>query len=70
MARYCVNKQTRNPGENHEVHKEGCQWWPSYENRVDLGECSNCQEAVQKARNLGYSNVDGCIDCCPACHKG
>ena len=48
-----------NLGENHEVHKEGCQWWP--ENGENLGEFADCHGAVQEAENRGYSNVDGCI---------
>ncbi|MCK5605623.1 hypothetical protein KAR91_27260 [Candidatus Pacearchaeota archaeon] len=68
MAKYCVNKQTKNPGGNHEVHKKGCQWWPSDENRIDLGECADCHEAVQKAIALKIPNVDGCKDCCPDCN--
>ncbi len=70
MEKYCVCKTKKNPGGNHEVHKEGCQWWPNAENREDLGYFSSCHGAVQEARNRGYSNVDGCRDCCPACHRG
>lgn len=69
MDKYCVNKNTENPGQNHEVHKEGCQWWPAYYNREDLGEFLSCHGAVQKAKDLGYSRVDGCKDCCPDCHR-
>lgn len=70
MDKYCVNKNTENPGGNHEVHKEGCQWWPSDGNRDDLGEFSSCYGAVQAAKDKGYLRVDGCKDCCPACHNG
>lgn len=70
MAKYCVCKTTNNPGGNHEVHKEGCQWWPADGNREDLGEFSSCYGAVEEAKKRGYPKVDGCKDCCPACHRG
>ena len=69
MDKYCVCKNTENPSGNHEVHKEGCQWWPASENREDLGEFSSCHGAVQRAKDRRYSKVDGCKDCCPLCHK-
>ena len=65
MDNYYVNNKAQNTGE-HEVHKEGCQYFPS--DRAYLGSFSTCQEAVQKARTI-YSNVDGCFYCSPACHK-
>ena len=69
MAKYCVNKNTENPGGNHEVHKEGCQWWPAVENKEDLGEFTSCHGAVQEAIRRGYNNVDGCATCSPDCHR-
>jgi len=69
MDKYCVNKNTDNPGGNHEVHKYSCSWLPEPENKEDLGEFADCHGAVQEAKNRGYSNVDGCIHCCPNCHK-
>ncbi|MCK5612560.1 hypothetical protein KAR91_62390 [Candidatus Pacearchaeota archaeon] len=68
MEKYCVNKETKdNPKGNHEVHKKGCHKWP--ENGEDLGEFADCHGAVQKAKDLGYSKVDGCVHCCPDCHN-
>lgn len=64
MDRYCVNNEAQPTGE-HEVHKEGCYYFPS--NRTDLGYCSNCHEAVLKAKQV-YSNVDGCYYCSNSCH--
>ena len=70
MAHYYVNKNsTGNPNYNHEVHTDGCQWMPAFENRVDLGYHNSCSEALVEARKY-YSNVDGCATCCPSCHRG
>ncbi|MEJ1337052.1 MAG: hypothetical protein RPU64_04830 [Candidatus Sedimenticola sp. (ex Thyasira tokunagai)] len=66
MGNYCVNKNAQPTGE-HEVHKIGCSYLPLIENRIPLGDCSNCQGAVKKARTI-YSIVDGCKYCCNACH--
>ena len=64
LDNYCVNKNAQDSGE-HEVHKEGCKWYPSY--KIDLGYFLNCHGAVEKAI-VYYSNVDGCKHCCPDCH--
>lgn len=68
MKKYYVNKNSdSNPGNNHEVHAEGCRWMPMSENRQYLGEFSSAVEAVQMAE-IFYQNVDGCATCCPECH--
>lgn len=64
MDNYYVNDNAQPTGE-HEVHKEGCRYFPS--NRTYLGAFVNCRDAVAKARTK-YSNVDGCATCSPACH--
>lgn len=66
MANYYVNRNQQSTGE-HEVHKSGCEYLPDAQNRVYLGEHSNCQDAVKKAKEY-YSNVDGCKYCCEECH--
>lgn len=66
MAKYCVNKNTDVQGD-HEVHKYGCPWYPDAQNRIDLGECHTCHEAVRKAKKH-YDNVNGHKYCCPSCH--
>ena len=69
LYHYYVNKNsTGNPNYNHEVHKDGCQWMPSVENRIYLGYFSSCSEALTEARKH-YANVDGCVTCCSACHR-
>ena len=64
MSRYYVNKNEQSTGE-HEVHKEGCSWFPS--ENIYLGDYPTCHGAVIKARDH-YTNVDGCKHCCPDCH--
>lgn len=64
MDHYYVNNVAQSTGE-HEVHKEGCQYFPS--NRTYLGYFSNCQDAVKKANTI-YSNVGGCYTCSRPCH--
>ncbi|MBN4085033.1 hypothetical protein JYT89_01680 [Flavobacteriaceae bacterium AH-315-B10] len=66
MAKYCVNKNTDNNGD-HEVHKEGCPWWPKSENRIDLGYFYNCEDAVKEAKKY-YSNSNGHKHCAKDCH--
>lgn len=68
MAKYRVNKNTQSPNNDHEVHKEGCIWWPT-QNYIDLGEHSSCTTAVAAAKAI-YSDANGCKTCSPQCHKG
>ena len=67
MPNYCVNKNAQSTGE-HEVHKDTCTFLPDKENRINLGSCITCQEAIVKARKY-YDNVDGCFYCIPECNK-
>jgi len=66
MEHYYVNKIAQSTGE-HEVHNAGCLYLPSIDNRVYLGQFSNCADAVCEARKY-YSKVDGCYYCCKPCH--
>lgn len=66
MASYYVHKQTDDEGD-HEVHKTGCIKMPKEENRIYLGEFSNCWDAVNAAKRI-YSNSNGCYYCCRECH--
>ena len=69
MQNYCVNKNAQEDG-YHEVHDlastKGC--LPEPQNRDDLGWCSNCHDALAKAKRKGYALVDGCAYCCSECH--
>lgn len=68
MSKYYVNKNTQDNGD-HEVHKEGCSWMPTVDNRIYLGEHYNCQTAVTKAKEH-YSQANGCYYCSNKCHTG
>ena len=58
MARYYVNKNAQTNGD-HEVHKTGCSWLPSVNNRIYLGDFIYCSTAVNEARKH-YTQVNGC----------
>lgn len=49
MAIYYVNKNAQSNGD-HEVHKSGCEYMPSIENRLSLVDFTNCHEAVREAK--------------------
>lgn len=66
MAKYYVNKNAQSNGD-HEVHKNGCTFMPNEANRIDLGDCLSCHEAVRKAKGI-YPQSNGCYYCSPDCH--
>lgn len=66
MPRYYVSKNVQSNGA-HEVHRKGCSFLPAAENRIYLGEFSNCKEAIKKAKK-NFNNVNGCYFCCRECH--
>lgn len=68
MARYYVNRKAQSNG-GHEVHKLGCNYMPKEENRLYLGEFSNCHQAVAEARKY-YAQSNGCYYCSRKCHTG
>ncbi|GAI41041.1 unnamed protein product [marine sediment metagenome] len=47
--RYYVNKNAQDNGD-HEVHEEGCEKMPEEENKLYLGDFSNCHDAVKEAK--------------------
>lgn len=67
MALYYVNKNAQANGD-HEVHKSGCSYMPSPENRMFLGDFSSCHGAVREAKKTYPTTADGCYHCSPACH--
>lgn len=72
MPNYICNKHADDKG-RHEVHVDTCNHLPLPENRVKIGICNNCREAIDKiaAANKGKNfNFDGCYYCCYPCHKG
>ena len=66
MALYYVNKKAQANGD-HEVHKSDCDYLPSQENRLRLGDFLNCYDAVREAKRY-YPTADGCAHCSPECH--
>ena len=69
MSEYCVNKIAQFDSGDHEVHvlNGTCPRLPNPENRLSLGNCADCHEAVKKAKAY-YPTADGCAHCCSACH--
>jgi len=65
--KYYVNKNAQSNGD-HEVHKENCDKLPELQNRIYLGDFSNCLSALKKAQEH-YEQVDGCYYCSQECHK-
>ncbi len=56
MAKYCVDKNAQ-PNGDHEVHREGCRYWPNPGNWIPLGDFTNCADAVREAKKY-YSQSD------------
>lgn len=71
MKNYRINKNTyTNPNRNNEVHSEDCKYYSDLTNYEFLGSFSTCQNAITLAKAKGYRDADGCVICCPSCHKG
>lgn len=63
---YYVNKNVQANGD-HEVHESGCLYMPDDENRIYLGDFSNCHAAVREAKRY-YPQSNGCYYCSIECH--
>lgn len=61
MHKYYVLKKPSITG-FHSVHKEGCPFIHSKENRIELGRFYSCNDAVWHARSF-YFNSNACIFC-------
>lgn len=66
MKKYYVNRREQANGD-HEVHHQDCPYLPSADNRIYLGEFSNCKLAVAVAKNH-FDQVNGCRTCSSECH--
>ncbi len=64
--RYYVSKKTQSNGD-HEVHTIYCTQGAEPDNRIYLGDYSNCQPAIVEAKKH-YSKSNGCYYCCEPCH--
>ena len=65
--RYYLNKISQ-PNNTHEIHSATCVFLPLKKNRIDLGETSNCLDALENARKY-FEKVNGCIYCAEQCHE-
>ncbi len=66
MARYYVNRNAQDNGD-HEVHAQSCSFLPEVDNRLYLGEFTNCRPAVREAKKY-YDRANGCYYCSRECH--
>jgi len=64
--KYYVNKIAQDNGD-HEVHNENCFFLPYEENRIFLGNFTNCKDAVREAKKR-FPTADGCSKCSKECH--
>ncbi|MCW3463459.1 hypothetical protein [Chitinophaga nivalis] len=64
---YYVSKITQMNGD-HEVHDQNCNYLPTFDNRLYLGQFESCRDAVNDAKKY-YSEADGCQFCSPDCNK-
>jgi len=65
VAYYYVDKETQPTGE-HDVHRSDCLWLLT--ERIFLGDCSSCAEAIKNAKEY-FNSIDGCRHCSIECHK-
>lgn len=63
---YYVNKNVQSNGD-HEVHTLKCTWLPNQDNRIYLGDFTNCRDAVLEAKKY-YTHSNGCYHCSILCH--
>ena len=49
---------------NHEIHKEYCVLMPEKDNRLYLGNFTNCEDALREAEKLYQDHVTACSRCC------
>jgi len=73
MSYYYINRNPQSPPEQseHEIHKdENCSHAPDRENRIGLGNFSDCRDATVAARRrFSDWKIDGCKYCNKECHR-
>lgn len=70
MKHYYFNNNVDKNG-FHEVHTKDCSYLNITKDRTYIGYCSDCKEAIIKAKSsYPYKSFDGCFWCCRDCHKG
>ncbi len=68
MPNYYVNANAQPSGDN-EVHTDECPFFNRIITPIRLGRYATCQQAVQRAIDMGYRRADGCARCSPNCHR-
>lgn len=61
FQQYYINKEAQET-KDHKIHTDECKFFPH--NRSYLGYYDNCNDAIEKAKTLGYYNVSTCSECC------
>lgn len=70
MEHYYLNVNTDRNG-RHEIHTGKCTYLPSEANREYIGFCTDCNEAIKRAKlKHPYKDFDGCFWCSRSCHRG
>jgi len=69
MNKYYLNKRAQANGQ-HEVHKEGCLFFPNPEHALYLGVYTSCHEAVAEAKRKFNELSNGCYTCARECNEG
>ncbi|TNE29080.1 MAG: hypothetical protein EP346_07030 [Bacteroidetes bacterium] len=66
MAYYRVNNKAQSNGD-HEVHKQGCDYYSKLTDYTPLGDHDTCHSAIREAKKY-YAKSNGCYYCSNACH--
>lgn len=69
LDKYYINKKAQSNGD-HEVHKEGCEFFPSLAHALYLGVFTSCHEAVDFAKRRYFEQSNGCYTCSAECNEG
>ena len=68
MASYYRLNLNQQSNGDHEVHKQGCSFYPT-QNYDSLGSFEYCFQAVAEAkRKYPFKKINGCYFCANACH--
>lgn len=68
MRLYVINMNPQPNTRDNEVHVRGCTTLNFANNLRDLGFHNSCHTAVAQAKQMGFTNADGCYYCCRPCH--
>ena len=68
MPHFRLNLRKDRITKKHEVHRESCTYYAELKEFLELGNSLFCSTALDKARDMGIKNIDGCKFCCTDCH--